>query len=221
MGGLVFAGAFNPPTVAHTRLAQIALEQTGSEYVTFVPSKQIYIRDKQKKSYAISDGDRLSFLYRLAENRPWMRVTDYEIRQTEQPRTYLTMKALQKMGLGGSLLIGTDKLSELDYAWRYVTEIAKEFGIVCMEREQDDAATIIKSSQLLSSLSSHIRIIKTPTTYRFASSTKVRTCFMEIEERLHLLQEFLEPEVYDEYIVGLLRSQGRKNPDSEEKGIFS
>ena len=99
MSGLVFAGAFNPPTVAHTRLARIALEQTGSEYVTFVPSKQSYIRDSQKKSFAISDEQRLGFLHRLAESRTWMRVSDIELRQNEQPRTYLTLKALREKGL--------------------------------------------------------------------------------------------------------------------------
>ncbi len=204
MSGLVFAGAFNPPTVAHTRLAQTALEQTGSDYVTFVPSKQTYIRDNQRKSYAISNEERLDFLHKLAGSRPWMRVSDYEICQKEQPRTYLTLKALREMGDSGSLLIGTDKLSELEHAWRYVPEIANEFGIVCMEREMDDATLIIRNSPFLQSLSEHIRIVKTPDTYRFASSTKVRNCFFEIEERLNMLQDMLEPEIYDQYVGGLL-----------------
>ena len=193
MSGLVFAGAFNPPTVAHTRLARIALEQTGSEYVTFVPSKQSYIRDSQKKSFAISDEQRLGFLHRLAESRTWMRVSDIELRQNEQPRTYLTLKALREKGLSG-----------LGGGWLYVPEILSEFGIVCMEREEDDAAEIIRNCPLLSRYSSNIRIVRTPDTYRFASSTKVRNCFLEIDERLHLLQDLLEPEIFDQYVGDLL-----------------
>ena len=204
MSGLVFAGAFNPPTVAHTRLARMALEQTGSEYVTFVPSKQSYIRDSQKKSFAISDEQRLGFLHRLAESRPWMRVSDVEMRQTEQPRTYLTLKALRDEGLSGSLLIGTDKLAELDHAWLYVPEILSEFGIVCMEREEDDAAEIIRNCPILSRYISNIRIVRTPDTYRFASSTKVRSFVLEIDERLHLLRDLLEPEIFDQYVGDLL-----------------
>ena len=88
---LAFFGAFNPPTAAHLRLAEFALDETGREQAVFVPSKSVYIRDEQGKDVAYSDAQRLSMLEKAAETRPWMKVFDWEMRQPRQPRSYETL----------------------------------------------------------------------------------------------------------------------------------
>ncbi|MBQ8095325.1 MAG: hypothetical protein IJ242_17365 [Clostridia bacterium] len=206
MSGLVFVGAFNPPTFAHTQLAQKAMCSVGAEYVTFVPSKQSYIRDDQEKDHAFSDLYRLLSLQLLAKIRPWMRVSSYEINSASQPRTYQTLVALRDLKISGSLLIGTDKLEELDNKWMYVPEIAKEFGIVCMERSGDNAESIIQRSKLLCELRPFIRIVSTDEQFHHISSTRVRRCLAEIESQKRQLEELVEPELYSMIVHEMLFS---------------
>ena len=171
---LAFFGAFNPPTMAHLNLARYAMEETGREQVVFVPSKAVYIREEQGKDFAYSDTQRLQMLRAAAGSRPWMAVTDWEMRQEKQPRTYDTLRHLRERGIQAALLIGSDKLKELEHAWRHVEEIAEEFGFVCLGRSGDDCGQIIRDSAFLSRLSADIRVLETPADTQDISSTKVR-----------------------------------------------
>ena len=187
VSALVFGGAFNPPTRAHIELAEAALRATGRERVVFVPSKSRYIEHDQGKDYAFTEQERLAMLRACAAARPWMTVSDWEILAPSQPRTYHTLCALRSQGIQGAMLIGSDKLRELGGGWLYVPEIAKEFGIVCMRRGEDDCAALIAGDPVLAPLASHIQVIETPAALRGVSSTEVRRLLrekQEIEERL-------------------------------------
>ncbi len=177
---LAFFGAFNPPTLAHLELARFALARTGREEAVFVPSKSAYIREDQGKDFAYADAQRLRMLRAAAESRPWMRVTDWELRQETQPRTYFTLCALRARGLEAALLMGSDKLKELSTGWRYVEDIVREFGIVCLARGEDDCEAIIAADPLLRRLSFGIQLLRTPETFRNVSSTAVRRCVAQI-----------------------------------------
>ena len=171
---LAFFGAFNPPTTAHLELARYALEQTGRETAVFVPSRSAYIREEQGKDYAYSDRARLAMLRAAREKRPWMAVTDYELTLDHQPRSYETLCRLKEEGYDAALLMGSDKLTELETNWKYVREIAEEFGIVCMERAGDDCGEIIRGSAFLTELMPYITVLKTPEETKNISSTQVR-----------------------------------------------
>ena len=171
---LAFFGAFNPPTVAHIEVARCAMEATGREGVVYVPSKSVYIRDEQGKDFAFSDWQRLEMLRRAAESRPWMAVTDLELRSEEQPRTYDTLCRLRDEGYDPALLIGSDKLGELEHIWRHVEDIGREFGFVCVGRGADECAAMIRSDPYLASLSGYIQLVETPDALRDVSSTAVR-----------------------------------------------
>ena len=176
---LAFFGAFNPPTKAHLELAQYAMEKTGRDTVVFVPSRSAYIREEQGKNFAYSDEGRLAMLRAAAETRPWMTVTDWEMTRETQPRSYETLCHLKEEGLDAALLMGSDKLAELEHGWRYVKEIAEEFGIVCLERGEDDCGRMIRESDFLRPLKPYIRILETPDETRGISSTQIR---MQIEQ---------------------------------------
>ena len=192
---LAFFGAFNPPTLAHLNLARYAMEQAGKETVVFVPSKAVYIRDSQGKNYAFSDRQRLEMLRKAAETRPWMRVTDWELTRGRQPRSYETLCHLRDEGVRASLLMGSDKLPELEHGWRFVEEIAGEFGIVCMDRDGDDTERIIRESAFLSRLAGSILTLKTPEETKQVSSTRVRALAAEgrTEELAGLVPEEILP----------------------------
>ena len=175
---LVFFGAFNPPTIAHLSLAEYAMKATGREGVVFVPSKSRFISGEQKKSFAYSEEARLEMLYRLAENRDWMRVSDWEIRQAEQPKTYITLCHLREEGYAPALLMGSDKLEEFEEKWRYVPEILDEFGVVALSRGRDDLMAIIRAGTRLKDRMDRITLIDSPDDTKTISSTRVRSLVM-------------------------------------------
>ena len=140
---LAFFGAFNPPTIAHLQLAELAMRSTGRDGVIFVPSRMGYIRYEQQKDYAYTDEQRLAMLMLAARDRSWMEVCGWELEQARQPRTYETLCHLREEGYQPSLLMGSDKLPELRDGWLFVEEIVREFGIVCLAREEDDVKKMI------------------------------------------------------------------------------
>ena len=194
---LAFFGAFNPPTTAHLSLARFAMEQTGAEQVIFVPSRAAYIRDDQGKDFAYTDEQRLAMLNAAAESRPWMRVYDGEIRQETQPRTYTTLCSLREQGMTASLLMGSDKLPELEKGWRHVREIAEEFGIVCLTRGSDSCGEMIREDPYLRTLAPYIRILETPRETRDISSTAVRQRVKRIREAREEIAGMVPEEIVD------------------------
>ena len=192
---LAFFGAFNPPTAAHLELARFALEAAGREKAVFVPSRSDYIRNAQGKDFAYDGGQRLAMLRAAAETRPWMDVTDWELRQEDQPRTYRTLCHLREDGYDAALLMGSDKLPELEHGWLYVEEIAREFGIVCLTRGSDECGRMIREDPYLRSLAPYIRILETPEETRNVSSTQVRRLVREIREKQEELERITPPEI--------------------------
>lgn len=193
---LAFFGAFNPPTVAHLELARFALEETGRDSVIFAPSKAAYIREDQGKDFAYTDQQRLAMLEAAAANRPWMRVTDWELRQDTQPRTYATLCALRERGDTPALLLGSDKLPELAHGWRFVPEIAREFGIVCLARGEDACDQMIREDPFLRPLAAHIQVLSTPLSLRNVSSTAVRQRLNRIRALQAEIREMTPEEVF-------------------------
>ncbi|MBR3127527.1 MAG: nicotinate-nicotinamide nucleotide adenylyltransferase [Solobacterium sp.] len=172
---LVFVGAFNPVTRAHVETADYARRELGFDQVIFVPSKQDYIRHDQEKDYAFSDDLRLHLLHKTAAGRPWMKVSDYELNLDHQPRTYQTLQALkEESGQELRLLMGSDKLPELQHGWKHIPEICREFGIAVMSRNGDDTAAIIRNDPYLSSLEPWLTVVNVPAIYQHISSSRIR-----------------------------------------------
>ena len=177
---LAFFGAFNQPTAAQLGLAEFALRQTGREQAVFVPSKSVYIRGEQGKDFAYTDAQRLNMLEKAAQTRPWMKVSDWEMRQPRQPRSYETLCHLREEGIQASLLFGSDKLPELEHGWLHVREIAEEFGFVVLCRGGDECRKMIAEDPYLRTLSPHITVLDTPEETRGVSSTQVRMLVREL-----------------------------------------
>ncbi len=175
MKALFYGGAFNPPTKAHIYLAEFAYQKTHFDKVIFVPSKSKYILSTEKKESSFSELERLSMLRLLASSRPFMEVSDIELLSCEQPRTYLTMKDLQKEGYELKLLLGSDWLHDETLSkWWYLKEIASEFGFVILRRNHDDIDSLFAKNETLKELRNHFLVLDSPKDFQDASSSKVR-----------------------------------------------
>ncbi len=203
MRALVYGGAFNPPTAAHIELAEFACRRTDSDCVIFVPTKMTYIRDDQGKDFAFGNEQRLQMLETIARKREWMIVSDYEIKAETQPRTYMTLCHLRDLGYDCRLLVGSDKLTELEHGWMYMDEIFMQFGIVCMQRSNDDCEKIIADDPYLCRYRDRIELIDTPDTYQNYSSSRIRELLRSSEPDTAELRRLLPEELY-----GLIPERG-------------
>lgn len=176
---LFFGGAFNPVTVAHIHNAKYAMEKLSLSKVIFMPSKSSYILGEESKDFSFTEEERYQMLSIVAEKRPWMEVSDYEIRLDSQPRTYFTLKHLKEEGIQAKLLFGSDWLTNLKTKWRYVEEIGKEFSFVVMQRGNDDLKKKFDEDSYLKSLRPYFTFIDCPDEYQDVSSTKVRKALKE------------------------------------------
>ena len=201
---LMFGGAFNPPTVAHIELADYARKAVGADTVIFVPTKNAYIADEQHKDYVFSDAERLSMLEEISGTHAWMKVSHYEIDSEVQPRTYQTLCHLKEEGYDCQLLMGSDKLPELEHGWKYVDQITREFGIVCMERSADDVEAILHKDPYLSTLIPYIRVLPTPSETRHVSSTAVRALLSELQASWRKLKTMVPEEISEAMIRRIL-----------------
>ena len=171
---LVFAGAFNPPTIAHILLARKAREYLHYDKVIFVPSKSKYIESVQEKDFAYSEEKRLTRLKEIAKDYPFRVVSDIELKKKEQPRTYFTLLELSKEYSKIRLLFGSDKLAELEKGWKYVDEIGREFGFALLSRNGENSRKILSSTPYLKERRGYFTLIPPSEEYQNVSSSLVR-----------------------------------------------
>lgn len=208
INALFFGGAFNPPTIAHIQLAKYAMQQINFDKVIFCPSKSKYILNTEHKDFSFNEETRLNMLKDIASNNPFMIVSDIEIKMKEQSRTYFTLKKLSSEGYNLKLLIGSDRLNKLTTERKYVEEIAKEFGIVVLKRNDDDVDALFNTIPLLIKIKKYVTIIDTPNDFKFVSSNKIRTLLKnydtnideinkDLPNELHNLNKYLKGDLYE------------------------
>lgn len=195
MKALFFGGAFNPPTKAHIDLPDLVRRKLGYDAVIYMPTKSVYIKDDQGKDFAFSEEERLSMLRSIAEHHPWMIVSGHEIRSLRQPRTYDSLCALKASFEEVKLLFGSDKLPELETGWLHVEEICRDFGIVCMRRNNDDTQAIIDNDSYLRTLKPYITLVDVPAEYQSISSSQVRRILRQRQELLSALKDAVPKEI--------------------------
>ena len=185
---LAFFGAFNPPTLAHIHTAEKAMISTGARSVVFVPSKTSYILDQQRKDYAFDDRNRALMLLRL--RNPGFIMSDIDIEAETQPKAYDSLCRLRELHYDPVLLIGEDKLDELS-SWYRAEDIAKEFGIVCVERGSDS----IERKCAKHKLGEYIFPVKASKSDTKISSTLARKLISEMRRDIVKLKQYVPVEV--------------------------
>jgi len=204
INALFFGGAFNPPTIAHIQLAKYAMEQINFDRVIFCPTKSKYILNTERKDFSFDEDTRLKMLNDVSKNNSFMIVSDIEIKEKEQSRTYFTLKKLKNEGYNLKLLIGSDWLNKLATDWMYVEEIAKEFGIVILKRNNDDVEELFNTIPLLIKIKKYVIIINSPTNFKFISSNNIRTLLKDYDLNIDKINADLPPELHNlkKYIKG-------------------
>ena len=127
--------------------------------------------------------------------RPWMAVSDIEYRAESQPRTYDSLCRLRDEGYSPALLLGSDKLAELESVWRHVEDIGREFGFVCMTRGADECARMLREDPYLATIAPYFTVVETPEALRGVSSTAVRQRLFRLRELRREVAELVPEEI--------------------------
>lgn len=198
---LVFCGAFNPPTVAHLHAAQLSLEAAQADALVWVPSKTDYVSGVQKKSILLDDALKLKALSSMlfCENGSWrpgcenQYVSRFKLDSPVQPKTIETLRHFQKKypNCRFILVMGSDKLPELENGWAEVDELLCSFGVITLQRGNDDVQSLILKNPFLSRYSDRICVISPGISEQILSATQVRKNIEEIRSLIKKTKEMV------------------------------
>lgn len=208
---LAYFGAFNPPTKAHIHVAKHAMECMGLQKVIFVPSKSFYIKNIQNKDRAFNDDLRLMMLRKIAKENPWMDVCDHDIKQEHQPMTYKSLCYLRDQGYKPLLLVGADVFCDFKESWSNVDKIAKEFGIVVVDRIDSnmyaEVEDLLDFDPFYKKLVPYVDFLPIDNAEVLCmSSTDARLAIGDIEDVMEQLQDIIPKEIFIDVMKIILYS---------------
>lgn len=83
----LFGGTFDPPHLAHTQLAALAVAEVGLDEVIFLPCHQSPHKPGRPQA---SDQDRLEMLNLATQGLPWAKVSDWELQRLQRSYSWET-----------------------------------------------------------------------------------------------------------------------------------
>ena len=174
---VVLGGSFNPPTIAHLRLMEAAMEAVGAEKGIFVPVGEAYLKRKMRKSedhIRLSEQMRMDMLQVMCTGRPELLISDLEI-QNQLIYTRQSMGILQENYPSAKLyfIAGADKLPMLR-SMASGNDFFEHFSIVLFAREGLDSEELVRQDEKLSPFASSFIHAKQPEGVDGISSTTVR-----------------------------------------------
>ena len=184
---IVMGGSFNPPTVAHLKLMQAALDQMPKANDTencgiFVPSSDAYVRRKMGKQQGNGDKTvlpeslRMEMLESFKQHDRRIIVDNRELGTTEvRGQTVATLQTIQIEHPEDMVyfIFGSDKIKGLA-RWRSFETMATQFRIIVFSRGDADPLDLIRHDTTLSRHESAFVVLEQPDGLDGISSTAVR-----------------------------------------------
>ncbi|KAK8506464.1 hypothetical protein V6N12_034195 [Hibiscus sabdariffa] len=158
---LVATGSFNPPTLMHLRMFELARDALNSNGFCVIGGYMSPVNDAYKKRAKQSSFQRsLTVLNRVT--------------------SFLTEGGLiRKESLKVMLVCGSDLLQSFSIPGFWIPEqvraICKDYGVVCIRREGQDLEKIISGDEILNENRDYIKIVDELVPNQI-SSTRLREC---------------------------------------------
>ncbi len=138
---VVYGGAFNPPTIAHYRIAAYILDTLKCEKLIYLP-----VGDQYHKKGLVQASHRVKMLNLLAQKLHRASVSTLEVDHENVLTTYESLRLLQQQYPNETLafVIGADNLKDLP-SWSHVTKLITNFKLVVLRRAQLDVDALISA----------------------------------------------------------------------------
>lgn len=176
---VVFGGCFNPPTLAHLRLLQSAVDTLGADKGIFVPASNRYVARKMAASphpqEVYPEQVRLGLLKIMASDDPRLAVDELEFARNEAGYTYVTLLALAEKYPGATLwfLTGGDNIGTLP-RWYRAEELLMRFRVAVVNRSGACVETVLDSQELLRRYRDSFYVIPAPPGVEGISASALR-----------------------------------------------
>ena len=194
---VVMGGSFNPPTIAHMKIMQAAMEAVRAEKGYFAPVSFPYLKRKMIKAgqshLCLPDETRIRMLEAMIAGSPGMDIYTGEMHSpfaiTEQ-----TMRHMQDRypDAGICFLAGADKvdlLEEFQRKWDFLSR----YTMIIFARDGRWLKEEIAAHELLNACQKNIVVIDPPEGAASVSSTKVRAHLFDPEAVADMLHPAVIP----------------------------
>lgn len=194
---VVMGGSFNPPTIAHLRSMQKALDAVHAERGFFAPVSFPYLKRKMVKAgqshLCLPDDLRLIMLKAMAESDGRIQIDTGEMKEPFAI-TSRTMERMQEAYPGARIyfVAGADKidlLEEFQRKWDFLTK----YGVIVISRNGGLLREQIAEHELLRAFQSSIVMVDPPAEMESVSSTRVREHLFDIEAVKDMLHPAVVP----------------------------
>lgn len=162
----IFGGAFDPPHIAHVRLAELCSEKLGLEELLIMPTYR-----SPHKPTPLTDYEQRLEMCRLAFTKKIFTVSDMERRLGGMGYSIDMLRAVKPMYQKGTkffLIIGSDMLFSFK-SWFKYESILKECTVTAAAREEDSYSDMCEFAAELG----RIKVLNLPVTE--ISSTEIRS----------------------------------------------
>ncbi|KAK8486053.1 hypothetical protein V6N13_016340 [Hibiscus sabdariffa] len=190
---LVATGSFNPPTLMHLRMFELARDALNSNGFCVIGGYMSPVNDAYKKRGLIAAEHRIEMCNLACESSDFIMVDPWEAKQSSFQRSltvlnrvtsFLTEGGLiRKESLKVMLVCGSDLLQSFSIPGFWIPEqikfqvraICKDYGVVCIRREGQDLEKIISGDEILNENRDYIKIVDELVPNQI-SSTRLREC---------------------------------------------
>ncbi|XP_022965143.1 nicotinamide/nicotinic acid mononucleotide adenylyltransferase isoform X1 [Cucurbita maxima] len=207
---LVATGSFNPPTYMHLRMFEMAKDALESEGLCVIGGYMSPVNDAYKKKGLISSEHRIKLCELACRSSEYIMVDPWEASQNSYQRTLTVLSRIKtslcaiglfpKESLKVMLACGSDLIESFATPGVWIPDqvktICRDYGLICVSREEQDIEKIISDNEILYENRSNIKIVD-QIIPNIISSTRLRDC---ISKGLSI--KYLTPDEVIEYIRG-------------------
>ena len=195
---VIMGGSFNPPTVAHLKIMQMALDAFQGDRGYFVPVSFPYLKRKMRKkeagNFCLPDSLRVRMLEKMFRIDGRLAVSELELKEI-QVVTYHTMDffARENPEARCYFLVGADKLDMVE-KWGEEGDFLERFGVIAFGRDAFSQEQQIEKIKKQQGKKDSFLFLQQPEEIRLISSTEVRRRFLAGED----VSGYLCPEVWEQ-----------------------
>ncbi|XWS11361.1 hypothetical protein CRYUN_Cryun38cG0077400 [Craigia yunnanensis] len=186
---LVATGSFNPPTLMHLRMFEMARDALNSDGFCVIGGYMSPVNDAYKKKGLAAAEHRIKLCNLACKSSEFVMVDPWEANQSSFQRTLTVLSRVKSFLTEGGLIpqeslkvmlvCGSDLLQSFSIPGFWIPEqvrtICKDYGVVCIRREGLDVEKIISGDEILNENRDNIKMVDELVPNQI-SSTKVREC---------------------------------------------
>lgn len=156
-----FGGSFNPPTYAHLKIAQMALEQCNLDKIFFVP-----VGNNYKKPELVDEKNRYEMLKILCRDEKNIFVEDIELNKNSTISAIQAFEMIEnkyndiyKEDVEIYYIMGADNFVKLP-SWNNAENLIKKYKYIIFKRDNLDLDKLIEENELLKVNKNNFKILE-------------------------------------------------------------